>query len=358
MNTALRVLLVLVGCVGLFVYFRSIVRMMLLNRRERDVLERIAARFVIVIMHGLASGKRSQSEVKHVQAWLMPMFIFTIVAIWFVLVQFSFGLILWGVRVEPNLGQAFIASGSALSTLGFHTPNTTAGEWLAIGEAAIGLGIVILLFTFVPGYQSAIQARERKGGWLASRTTQTEPSCVGLLRSLQRSGQTDDASVWLEWESWFRGLLETHSISPVLAYVPSIYRGNWVDTATTILDAASLLLVSGDSQHTEGPRLCREAGIAAVRSIAAELIGDREQRQADELSSADANASLLALHDQLHRVGLPVAADEDRWVQSFAALRKDYISDLRHISRATLMPIMEPWERPPPAAQPRAGAKR
>jgi len=321
---------------------------MLINRRERDPLQRAVGWFSVSIMHALARGAGSQAQVKRVQVWMMPLFIFAIVIVWFLLVQFSFSLIIWGVGAETNWLRSFVASGSALSTLGFLTPKTTVGEMLAIFEAAIGLGIVILLFTFVPGYQTAIQVRERKGGWLNSRSDGSKPACVSLLESLHRSGQTYDPSVWQEWEAWFRGLLETHSISPVLAYVPSIYRGNWLDTAATILDASSLLLVSAESKDTEAARICRATGVAALRIISAELIGDKRNARPEQSGVADTNTALTALQGHLQHLGLPAAADKTRWVQSFTDLRAEYTQDLGHISRATLMPFQAPWERPPP----------
>ncbi len=348
MSTVMRLLLVVLGSVGLLIYFRSIIRMMLLNRRERDFLQRGAARIVIAIVHGLARGKRTQAQVKHAQAWLMPLFIFCIVLIWFLLVQISFSLILWGVNAESSWVKAMVASGSALSTLGFQTPKTLTGQLLAIGEAAIGLGIVILLFTFVPGYQAAVQVRERKGGWLHSRTIGAESACLSLLESLQRSGRTHDASVWESWEDWFRGVLETHAISPILAYVPSIYRGNWVDTAATVLDAVSLVLVSADSKDsTEAARLCRATGISALHTIAGELVGDRpKQAGLGEVRSADTSAALGGLYDKLRAQGVPIATDKERWVHDLSSLRADYVPSLRHISRATLMPVHEPWQSP------------
>jgi hypothetical protein len=49
--------------------------------------------------------------------------------------------------------QAVMASGSALSTLGFLTPPGIPGQLLAILEGAMGIGIVVFYFTFIPGYQ-------------------------------------------------------------------------------------------------------------------------------------------------------------------------------------------------------------
>ena len=129
---------------------------MLLNRHERDFVE-VWARFgAVIIVHGLAGRGREYRHVQRMQAWLLPLFIFFAVTTWFLLVLLSFTMILWALRTEPGSARALSSSGSALSTLGFLTPSTLFGEYLAVFEAAIGLAIVILLFTFVPGYLAAI----------------------------------------------------------------------------------------------------------------------------------------------------------------------------------------------------------
>jgi hypothetical protein len=80
--------------------------------------------------------------------------------VWFGLVLGGFGLVIWSCQAEHSLLKAMIASGAQLSTLGFLTPPDTAGQLLAILEGAIGLGIVVFYFTFIPGYQTAIQLRQ------------------------------------------------------------------------------------------------------------------------------------------------------------------------------------------------------
>ena len=83
----------------------------------------------------------------------------------------------------------------------------------------MGLGIVVFLLTFVPGYQTAIQARELKVAWLYARVG-AEPANFELIEWFQRSGRFDDiGDVWDDWEEWFRNLVETHTLAPVLAFV-------------------------------------------------------------------------------------------------------------------------------------------
>jgi hypothetical protein len=140
------------------------------------------------------------------------------------LVQAGFSLLIWCSQAEYNLLQAIIASGSALSTLGFLTPPGIAGQLLSIPEGAMGLGIVVFLFTFIPGYQTTIQAREVKVAWLYARTG-SEPVGFALVEWFHRSGRPGDMpEVWEEWEVWFRNLIETHTLAPVLGFVPTVHR--------------------------------------------------------------------------------------------------------------------------------------
>jgi len=342
MGNALRLAAIVIGLIGLFLYFRSIVRVMLLNRRERDFVE-VWARFgAVTIVHGLAGRGREYRHVQRMQAWSLPLFIFFAVTTWFLLVLLSFTCILWALRTEPSWARALSSSGSALSTLGFLTPSTLLGEYLAIFEAAIGLAIVILLFTFVPGYLAAIQVRERKVGWLYARTGR-HPNCLSLLEALNTSGRLNDSGVWHDWENWFRGVLETHSISPILAYVPSVYSGTtWVSASAAVLDATSLLLATLDNRQTDAARICRETGVTLVRLIARELHRHRaiEDRPGSNLD-AQAIKIFDQLYDRLHELNLPIKTNKEECRERFVTLRAEYESDLRHIARSTLMPIEE-----------------
>ena len=67
------------------------------------------------------------------------------------LVQAGFSLLIWCSQAEYNLLQAIIASGSALSTLGFLTPPGIAAQLLAIPEGAMGRGIVVFLLLSFQG---------------------------------------------------------------------------------------------------------------------------------------------------------------------------------------------------------------
>lgn len=334
MDIVLRIIAVALGVVGLFVYFRSVVRVVLLNWRERDALSRCVCQFSIAIVQRLNAAKTDYADIQRSQAWILPIFVLLSVVSWFLLVQISFALILWGLKTEATFALALSASGSALSTLGFKTPPTLLGEFLAVFEGAIGLVVVVLLFSFVPGYLTAIQARERGVGWLYARTGHN-PTCTTVLGALENSGKTNDPAVWETWESWFRGIYETHAVAPILSYAPSIYRNtNWVGGAAAILDSASLLIATLDPKQVNAAHICRHAGVATVKLLANEL-----RINVPAKSQSEVPGLFDQLYDKLASGGLPVSPDREKCRQAFAALKAEYEPSLLHISAATRMPI-------------------
>lgn len=340
MQMALNVFAVLFGLFLLLLYFRSIVRVILLNRRERDFVARLSGLCAVAIVHLVAGDTRNHQRVQRLQAWAMPLYIFFAVVTWFLLVQIAFMFILYGTGVETRWAHAFVVSGSALSTLGLATPPGLLGQLLAVGEAGIGLAVVILLFTFVPGYQAAVEVRERRVGWLYSRTGQ-HPNAISLLEAQMKGGRPHD-SEWEEWEVWFRGMLETHAIAPILCYVPSVYPGtNWVGATAAVLDTTSLVMAALDPEHTDAARLCRETGVMTVRTVAAELSGD-ERVLTQESDGVDDLPEFGRLYERLKEFGLPVTASEEQCRKAFIRLRSEYQPSLRYISQTTLMPIEPP----------------
>jgi hypothetical protein len=177
--------------------------------------------------------------------------------VYFVGAMTAFALLYWGTHAINTWDQAFLASGSALNTLGFATPTTISGQWLAIPEGALGLGIVVFLFTFIPSYQAAIRSREDQTSWLYHRVG-NHPTGIRLLEWLQQAGIANNMrEVWEAWEDWFRMLADTHSVSPMLTMSPSVQSGqSWVLAGAAVLDAAVL---AASSIETKDVRPLRSA---------------------------------------------------------------------------------------------------
>src|SRR5262249_37691237 len=162
---------------------------------------------------------------------------------------------------------AFIASGSALSTLGFLTPPDKTGQLLAILEGAMGLGIVVFYFTFIPGYQTTIQARQIKVAWLYARARFGLGNFT-LVEWFLVSRASDWNGLWDDCVSWFRNLAEPHAVAPILAFVPTVHRGQtWLVAATVALDSASFYLSTLEGQKGPSATVCHRTGVDALRLI-------------------------------------------------------------------------------------------
>jgi hypothetical protein len=152
MDLLLRIGGSLIGLVMVFAFLRSIAQVALINRQGGDWLARRVGRVVYRTVARVAWRRRSYDRIQDALAWILPIYMLLLITTWFALVQVGFSLLIWSSQAEHSWLQAVIASGSALSTLGFLTSPDTSGQLLAIPEGAMGLGIVVFLFTFIPGY--------------------------------------------------------------------------------------------------------------------------------------------------------------------------------------------------------------
>jgi hypothetical protein len=331
------------GLFGLAMFFRSLSRVALPNRRSRDIIASSLERAMLHMVEFVLRKRKGYGDVQRTMAWALPIYLVTLMATWFLLVQMSFTLIIWAVEAESGWLHAFISSGSSLSTLGFATPTGTTGQLLAILEGAFGLGIIVFIFTFIPGYSSAIQAREEKVAWLYARTGAC-PRISSLVTWYHGAGEGDDMTpVWNDCERWFTDIRETHETTPLLALVPSIYPGRtWLGAAAAILDAASLSLSTLDVKGLASARLCYEAGIEALAKVSRHF----PPQTADAFAKADRRGAYEAVFDRFANEGMPVNADRVESREAFLSLRSGYEESIRRIAAAAFMPIDEPWVLP------------
>ena len=270
-DLSFRVVAFVMGLLLLLAFLQSAARVAIVNRQRGDPLARGIGWVAYSAIARKALRRHSYDEIQNALAWVLPLYMLLLIASWFALVQGAFSLLIWSSQAEHSVLQAVIASGSALCTLGFLTPPDVSGQLLAIPEGAFGLGIVVFFFTFIPGYQTTIQARETKVAWLYARAG-VDPTGFGFIEWLQRSGQADDlTAIWEDWEAWFRLLMETHTRAPVLAFVPEVQRGQaWLIGAVVILDAVSFCLSVLDAKGLPSAACATPpaSGVATDRSRA------------------------------------------------------------------------------------------
>ena len=129
-----------IGLLLVLTFARSMMRVALVNHPSQDGVSRNMHRLAYYVSCVLRPGKPDDISAQQRRFLsLLPVFIFLLILSWFLLVQTGFALMIWSVHAETRLVEAFIASGSALSTLGFRTPPGALGQMLAIPEGAIGL---------------------------------------------------------------------------------------------------------------------------------------------------------------------------------------------------------------------------
>ena len=349
LDTLIRVLVFVIGALGILMFYRSILRVAVLHIRQRDWIATQTGRIARAPVLYLARRQRNYEDVQKTMVWAFPVHILFLIAVYFIWVQVSFMLLLWAVEIDRSWLKNFIISGSALSTLGFSTPASAAGQLFAILEGAFGLGIIVFMFTFLPGYRAAVQNREDLVGWIFARVGE-RPTAFSLIDWSQKTDQLQDPGpIFERAESWFRALQETHLLTPSLAFVPAVRtRRTWVGAATCMLDAASFALSSLDVKGVQLARTCHDTGVEALNLVAREL-SDETGVVAVEAVKGDGDdlaEAYNATYDRLAAAGLPMRPNRDECRLAFMSLRAEYMRAVRELAAATLMPTDEPWVLP------------
>jgi hypothetical protein len=340
MDTLLRVVAALIGLMLIFAFLRSASRVALVNRPRGDWFARGIGWLVHSTLGRLARTQPTYDDVQDVLAWVLPLYILFVITAWFGLVLAGFALLIWSFQAEHSLLKSIIASGSQLSTLGFPAPPDTAGQLLAILEGAMGLGVVVFYFTFVPGYQTTIQLRQVKVAWLYARASAGLTNFT-LLEWFLGTGGSDWNGLWEDWESWFRNIGESHGLAPVLAFVPTVHRGQtWLAAAAVALESVSLYLSAIEAQGALSAAVCHRTGVDALCLVAAPF-ADRnaasELQGRIRLSRSDFDLAC----DRFAALGAKVRTDrESRWLR-FVAYRQEYEALLQRLAETLLVPATD-----------------
>ena len=154
------------------------------------------------------------------------------------------------------------------------------------------------------------------------------------------SGGSDWSELWEDWESWFRNLAETHALAPILAFVPTVYRGQtWLAAAAVALDSVSFYLSALEARGMPSATVCHRTGVDALRQIAAEL-ADRlaaapEALDGRRLGRSDFDTAC----DRAAALGAAVKAERDACWLRFAELRGEYEAFLSSLADSLLVSV-------------------
>jgi len=337
-----RILVALIGVLTIGSALLSAVRTVILPRATTSLLSRAVFRLTRHIFRLLASLRSSFDWRDQVMAMFAPVGLLALVTSWLVLSTTGFTAIFWAVE-QQGWAQAFHQSGSSLLTLGFAPIEGAGLQAVSFVEAALGLGMVALLITYLPAMYSAFSRRETLVALLEVRAG-SPPSAVNMLERFHRIGWTERLTdVWTEWEVWFAEVEESHTSYPVLTFYRSPQpERHWVTAAGTVLDGAALTLSTIDVPSQPQAALQIRAGFLALRRIADFFGIEYDPDPAPDAPISISRAEFDEAVARLEGAGLPIKPDRDQAWRDFAGWRVNYDTPLLSLAVMTVAPYA-PW---------------
>lgn len=320
-----RIAVALVGVLLVFITLFSALKTVVVPRAVQSLPTRIHFVMMRRFFLKLAPPSMDYERRDKVLAFYAPLSLVTLPAMWVVLVIGGFTAIFWGSGVDP-LAEAFATSGSSLLTLGFDRPKATGHVTLAFVEAAIGLGLVSLMISYLPTIYGAFSRREGLVGMLEVRAG-LPPSPAELLSRYQRIKRLDrlDDDVFEPWEAWFMDVEESHTSHSSLVFFRSPHpERSWITAAGCVLDTAALTASTLDRPHDARCDVLLRTGYLTLRRIADSfgIAYDSNPQPGDPISVSQREFDLLCV--ELRAIDIPLKADlQQAWVD-FAGWRVNY----------------------------------
>ena len=371
-NAAVIAVRIVVGVLGAIVVLRTLlsaIRTVVVPRAQKAWLTRFHFVMVLRVFRLFARPSQPFEERDRIMALYAPIALVLLPAVWLVLIITGFAGIYWAIH-EETLGESFVLSGSSATTLGFLRPEHDWVTALSFLEAAIGLGVVALMISYLPTIYSAFARREALVGMLEVRAG--SPASAGMLFARYESiGRLEwiEEDLFVRWEQWFTEVEESHTSQPALCFFRSPHpERSWVNAAGLVLDTAALRASAVDIPRDARTDLMIRTGFLALRRIADyfDMHYDPDPRPGDPISVTrpEFDAALV----ELEAAGLPLKSDRDQAWIDFAGWRVNYDSVLLQLAQMVMAPpanwITDRGEQPryvPPLTLPsieRARARR
>jgi len=247
---------------------------------------------------------------------------------WLLGLVVAFGLILYALRGDlspqpPDLGTAIYFAASSVLTLGYGdiVANEGFARIVVVASAAVGLGVVALVVTFLFSLFGSYQRREASVVLLQAKAG-SPPSAVVVLENLARMDLTDHLPEFLGgWERWEVEVLDSHVAYPLLGYFRSSHDNlSWISALGAVLDTATLITTT----ILDVPRGQAELVIALGNHLVEDISNLGFQRGA---ASRIAREDFDSVHARLEAAGYRLVPADEAW-PAFAAVRAGYESRL------------------------------
>lgn len=337
-----RVAVGLLGIAMIAVVIDAAVRTFVLPRGATVTVTRIIARALRAIFGIFTRPAKSYEQRDRVMALYAPLTLLAFPTVWLGSIFVGFIGIFWAVE-HTTWSEAVRLSGSALFTLGFDTPRRIGPMLISFVEAAIGLGLLALLISYLPTIYGSFSRREVAVGQLTVRAG-TPPSPAEMIIRAHRTGFAERLDpIWQQWELWFVEIEETHTSVGILSFFrsPNPHR-SWVTASGAILDTAALRLALLDIPWTPDAATCIRAGYLALWAIADnfQIPYDPEPNPGDPISVTQ--SEFFEVYDRIAAAGVPVKPDREQAWRDFAGWRVNYDTVLLTLAGLVMAPYA-PW---------------
>ena len=288
-----------------------------------------------------ANRTKTFESTDRIMAFYGPVGLLTLPFAWLMFVVVGYTGIFWALG-GIGLRGAFTEAGSVF-TFGFRAPPALPQTILAYTEAALGLGLIALLISYLPSLYAAFSRREQLVTLLETRAG-NPPSVHEMLRRFYIIHGLDQLGPQFAlWEEWFADVEETHTSYPALVNFRSpLPRRNWLTSAGAVLDSASFAASTIDQEREPRAELCIRAGYLCLRRIAKIFGIPHKMNPAPEDPISITREEYDAVYDQLAAEGLPLKEDRDQAWRDFAGWRVNYDDVLVPLARLILAPEA-PW---------------
>lgn len=272
-----------------------------------------------------------------------PVSLLVLLQVWLLLEYAGFAALHWSVLPHRSVRQALGLSGSSLFTLGFDQPSGGPSTALTFLEASIGLVLLALLIAYLPVLYGAFSRREQMVSKLEVRAGAPPSAVTMLTRFWELERLAALTQLWLDLETWFVDVEETHTSFPSLVFFRSPAADkSWVTAAGAVLDAAALLVSSVAVPTSVDAQLTLRSGFLALRSVAGFFRIPYDPDPAPDDPITIRREEYEEAMDALGAAGLPLVADREQGWRDFAGWRVTYDVPLVALATLTNAPFA-PW---------------
>lgn len=341
-NGLLRLSTFIFGVLIVLRVLLSAIRTFVLARSARDRLTAMHFVFWRRAFYWRANRFNTYDDRDRVMALFAPFSLLMLPIFWLSLVSVGYAFIFFALGVD-HAYDAFVHSGSALTTLGFSRIEGTLIMVATFSESAIGLILVALLISYLPTMYSAFSSREAAVQLLEVRAG-VPPSAIDMIGRAHRIQGLDYLpELWEQWERWFAAIEESHTVLAALVFFRSPKPNqSWITAAGTILDGAALYASALDVPVNPPAQLCIRAGYLALRSISdfyqIEYNPDPDPDDPISISRPEFDEA----YDRLLEWGIPLKPDRDQCWRDFRGWRVNYDTVLLKLAALTMAPYA-PW---------------